>query len=305
MKNLLIIKISILFTLLLFSCQEKIENIKRNQATIEATFEAFDELDLENFEAIEIESIKVETLDIDSTYTVDIQENQKTKPAFQDIDSLTTRQDSIQPLGDANIGLRPYNLTGRLSFIKNGIESYCTCQFVDYDIVITAAHCVFDLSTKRWHENFVVYQGYRNGTYRKRHAYKLVRFPVEFWKAKKTHNVAEWDYAFIKLYSKSEEGHFGIKTLGSATVSVVGYPRNIKNGEVLQVEHSKQISNRLPYRYLIVPSNFREGSSGGAWYDSSYYVRSVTSMRFNNGYIAGAVFGNKVISDFYDIRKKD
>ena len=76
------------------------------------------------------------------------------------------RSESIQPRAASatpinNAALYPYKATCRLTYTKaNGQEGHASGALVGKKILLTAAHCVFDQTSKAQHENWKAYPGY-------------------------------------------------------------------------------------------------------------------------------------------------
>lgn len=57
----------------------------------------------------------------------------------------------------------PHIWTGRLSFSTPGGTSYCTGTSISNNIMLTAAHCLYDSTNNQWFSNWVFTPAYRNG----------------------------------------------------------------------------------------------------------------------------------------------
>lgn len=58
----------------------------------------------------------------------------------------------------------PHRWMGRLSFSVPGGTSYCSGTAISGNVMVTAAHCVYDTTNNRWHSNWVFAPAYRNGS---------------------------------------------------------------------------------------------------------------------------------------------
>lgn len=60
--------------------------------------------------------------------------------------------------------LYPHIWIGRLSFSTPGGTSYCSGTSISGNVMVTAAHCVYDSTNNRWYSNWVFAPAYRNGS---------------------------------------------------------------------------------------------------------------------------------------------
>jgi len=60
--------------------------------------------------------------------------------------------------------LYPHRWVGRLSFtLPNGNTSYCSGTSISNNVMLTAAHCLYNSSTNQWYSNWAFTPAYRNG----------------------------------------------------------------------------------------------------------------------------------------------
>ncbi|MBK8049652.1 MAG: trypsin-like serine protease [Anaerolineales bacterium] len=57
----------------------------------------------------------------------------------------------------------PHIWVGRLSFKTSGGTSYCSGTSISNNIMLTAAHCVYDSTNNVWYSNWALTPAYRNG----------------------------------------------------------------------------------------------------------------------------------------------
>lgn len=57
----------------------------------------------------------------------------------------------------------PHKWVGRLSFRVPGGTSYCSATSISGNVMLTAAHCLYDTTNNRWYSNWVFTPAYRNG----------------------------------------------------------------------------------------------------------------------------------------------
>lgn len=57
----------------------------------------------------------------------------------------------------------PHRWVGRLSFTTPGGTNYCSGTAISGNVMLTAAHCLYDSTNNRWYSNWVFTPAYRNG----------------------------------------------------------------------------------------------------------------------------------------------
>jgi hypothetical protein len=57
----------------------------------------------------------------------------------------------------------PHKWVGRLSFSTPSGTSYCSATSISGNVMLTAAHCLYDTTNNRWYSNWVFTPAYRNG----------------------------------------------------------------------------------------------------------------------------------------------
>ena len=57
----------------------------------------------------------------------------------------------------------PHRWLGRISFSAPGGTSYCSGTSISGNVMVTAAHCLYDSETNRWYSNWAFTPAYRNG----------------------------------------------------------------------------------------------------------------------------------------------
>lgn len=185
----------------------------------------------------------------------------------------------------ADLTVLPHSLVGKLFFMKNGQASYCTAQLVgNNSIILTAAHCVRDEHTGKFHEKFSFIPGYKDGT--KRFAY--VRC-VATWSTfphtiLPNHAV---DYAFGRLENPLN-GHLGLKARLPVDQWVsVGYPQVPDHEQQRVVRGGKRdISNGI---VEMTENQMQEGASGGAFIAD--LPKGPTAISVNSFTSAGLMYG--------------
>jgi hypothetical protein len=169
---------------------------------------------------------------------------------------------------EADITTSPYQYGGRLFFKKPPDTTTWwsgTAEFVgEYNILLTAAHCVRDDASGTWFTDFVFYRGYKNGGFARRFDINYVG-TKQGW-VDKTPARYQYDYAFLRTVDNSDVGHMGYKTLQSeAGWTEFGYPSNYGNNQIMQrVDGTRGRVQGGTVEMLGNP--MRHGNSGGAWF---------------------------------------
>ena len=191
-----------------------------------------------------------------------------------------------------NASMEPLSRAGKLFFNKGGKGWVCSAQFIAPGILITAAHCVRDDVTGQWYTNILYKHGYFRG--------QGISFSSQCaltyngWVSRDETKKWVWDYAMIKVRGGTDQGYFGWQYgwWGQySTAPKIGYPVDIEQGQVIQVEFGRLIKG---YQRGLVGLNHGNprsggGSSGGAWVGrygqtgnpQSNYIISVTSHSIN------------------------
>jgi hypothetical protein len=58
----------------------------------------------------------------------------------------------------------PHVWIGRLSFATSGGTAYCSGTAISGNVMLTAAHCVYDTTNNKWYSNWAFTPAYRNGS---------------------------------------------------------------------------------------------------------------------------------------------
>jgi len=163
----------------------------------------------------------------------------------------------------------PYWSTGKLTFTKksDGKLKRCTAQFVDdLKVILTAAHCVYDVDAKGWNSNFTFQRAYSDGTAAQTVSWRCLSI-FDAYHAP-SENLA-YDYAFI-LADKNDEQAPLVMTTGipvSAPLTAIGYPQTHGGGKFLYKVDGDWAS--VDRGIVTMSGNpMRGGNSGGAWFSN-------------------------------------
>jgi hypothetical protein len=156
-------------------------------------------------------------------------------------------------------------------------------------VILTAAHCLRDDKTGQWWNNFAFALQYDRGRYSRLYGWECVA-TKQGWVTGDDDFYA-WDIGMILANGNSATGEFGYSygwnPQAYPTASKIGYPVDILDGSVIQVDAGRLF--KLEDEDNIVGLNHGNrrslgGSSGGAWVGrysntvgQSNYAISVTS----------------------------
>jgi hypothetical protein len=182
--------------------------------------------------------------------------------------SRDTGQGSARVSGD--VAGVPLKWAGKLFYEQPNGGFVCSGQFVSYNVVLTAAHCLRDDATGAWFEDFVFSLQYNKGRSTANYGYDCV-MTKRGWVAT---DGSQWnfDYGLIRVLARSATGYFGWHANWSPgtyrRATKVGYPGDILNGEVVQMDSGPLAEVTGEDDMLSLshgnPRN-AGGSSGGAW----------------------------------------
>jgi hypothetical protein len=170
-----------------------------------------------------------------------------------------------------NVRMFPLTRAGRLYFNqaadKPGVGHFCTAQFVDRDIILTAAHCVQDDTPPyAYHTNFAFYLGYEGSATKRTYGWKCVATKKAWAQQGPAHRL--FDYAMIQTDAPSDVGWFGLawNWVGQYhRATKIGYPSGSFEGKVIQVD----IGSLSVHDGLVELNHgnrdVQHGSSGGGY----------------------------------------
>jgi V8-like Glu-specific endopeptidase len=190
----------------------------------------------------------------------------------------------------------PYKDIGRLFFTTPSGGASCTASVISpHNVIVTAAHCVYDVSLHRFYSNWVFVPAYRNGaapfgTFGARGATVLTAWT--------TSGSIATDVAVLSLGNNSA-GHpvtFYTGWLGrswnfGSTQShfTFGYPSNIQSAQFSQACAAESFSGGTDV--LGMGCNMTFGSSGGPWI-RVFQPDEVGALNFVNSVVSRGVAGS-------------
>ena len=183
---------------------------------------------------------------------------------------------------------RPFWNVGKLYFKDDAGTTYsCTAQFVaSKRVLMTAAHCVYDATNKKWYKNFEFRRAYDNGGGQSVGVKCITMYKAYYDPSKNR----AYDYAFAYTDTDSGAGYLGFKTgIPYSTLVAVGYPQNYGSAKYMyQVTGSKgAISGGI---VTMNGNPMRHGNSGGAWIgdlSSSFDPSANMAVGLNSFHLSG------------------
>ncbi|MDR1100842.1 MAG: serine protease [Clostridiales bacterium] len=211
-----------------------------------------------------------EILEADKYWTPERIRDAKPVPLPIDPDSGKIRVEPSEELSatEADIKALPYKCGGKLAYLQPSLF-YGSAQFVGTnDVVLTAAHCVFDRDTKCWSNNIKFMRAYKKGGYEKGFSVRALAVLADWVDGKGVD--ARLDYGFLVTTSESDAGYLNYSLELPEIATSFGYPGNISDGEIMQTVSGGIAPDYPGSRQIRMDGNpMSKGSSGGAWTDSS------------------------------------
>lgn len=195
----------------------------------------------------------------------------------------------------------PFKAIGKLYFTTPSGTSYCTASVISgNDIIVTAAHCVYDTVANQFYTGWMFYPAYRNGVAPYGgYTWSQARVLTNWVNA--TGTVQRYDVALIKLVSDVSyyTGYLGRAWDGSyvRNMTTFGYPSNLSIGTLYTWQcHAESFSSSTDV--IGMGCNMTYGSSGGPWI-YKFYPWAAGSNNYVNSVVSG---GNPAYPTFYGAR---
>lgn len=162
----------------------------------------------------------------------------------------------------------PWNRIGNISILG---RQFCTGTLVGKDLILTAAHCLWDKHNKKWFPPQFVHflAGYQRGKFSGHSTGMEIFANPDFDFAKKTDENLLNDWAFIRLVKPLGDtlGFMNITSESSSSNSInrslvlAGYRKDRR--EVLTIEENCQLINRPDSKVILSNCHSIHGDSGG------------------------------------------
>ncbi|PYB73272.1 trypsin-like serine peptidase [Rhizobium wuzhouense] len=234
---------------------ENLANVDETQLSIE---------DFSNAEAMPLPSVtKEELAKMKSEFRMrnpDIPDQTSNQPQ-EDVPSLPGTLKKINaPWTDP-----PYWSAGRLNFINDkGKPRWCTAQFVAENVILTAAHCVFNRDKRVWYSNFVFMRASSEGDSPQKVQLRCISIYKTYYDPMLNY---AYDYAFILTTDEDDRPPLMMETgtPASKTVTAIGYPQDPDRGRFMYRVKGSWL--KVEGGIATMDNNpLKKGSSGGAWF---------------------------------------
>ncbi len=161
----------------------------------------------------------------------------------------------------------PLDMAGKLFFRTTKGDFVCSAQFIGWNILMTAAHCVQDADSGEYFSDWIFALQYNKGKYTKLYRATDCVANKKAW-SEPDDTKYQVDYALITTDAKSKNGYFGVTWNWEGSYdkgTKIGYPSGVNEGETMEVVEGpitiedgivKMAHNGVPNQH---------GSSGGAW----------------------------------------
>lgn len=207
----------------------------------------------------------------------------------------------------------PWRCVGKLFFTMNGNNLTGSASAINQDILLTAAHCLYDVLQDLWAENVIFVPAYTNA-----------EEPFGMWVFDSYTVPLTWvegygeahDYGAIKLMKGGKEdknigdvvGYLGYITQlpFKQEWTAVGYPSNQSGGQIM-IKDTGPFTRTLDNNTVVgKEDDMNEGSSGGPWlldYEMSLRINGLVSFGDDNlpGEAFSPYFGEEVAEFLFDI----
>lgn len=188
------------------------------------------------------------------------------QPGLNEVIESSRVKDDLSSNGTptrADVGQRPFWNGGKFFFTKDtGGDYVCSAEFVGNNrTIMTAAHCVFNATTKQWYKNFLFRRAYNNGGGQKV-GWECLSIKTAYYSPSKNY---AYDYAFIYGDRDSGAGWLGYKSqIPYSSWTSIGYPVNYGNTQYMYKVVGTKGSNSGGV-VQMKGNPMGGGSSGGAW----------------------------------------
>jgi len=161
----------------------------------------------------------------------------------------------------------PYRTVGQLFFTDGYSDYACSATLINYDVIVTAAHCVYNTDYNYWYYGFQFVPAYMNGNAPFGYTNWYSALVLTKWMtAKKSSAGLSNDVALIELYDNIgySTGWMGYAYNASPKnmQHAIGYPSNLTGGYYTYICVAESFSGKGG---LGMGCDMTYGSSGGPW----------------------------------------
>jgi len=206
----------------------------------------------------------------------------------------------------------PYETVGKIYFSDGMYDYYCTATLIDYDIVATAAHCVYDTAYNFYYTAPIFYPAESGGVAPYGGWMPQSGAITPNWIAAKYYSlkVVKDDVALLS-YPYTDGSGFNV----SDYVGYLGYWKNLYPTQVVNtMGYPANLSSGDQFSYICTGQTFKKGSgvigmgcdmeggsSGGPWivgFYPYYYLSGWAMSVVSGGYAGSGVFYGALFSDY-------
>jgi hypothetical protein len=207
------------------------------------------------------------------------------------------RSGSFNAVSQNDLNKYPASNIGRLYVhVSGGGWAWCSATQIAPDVLITAAHCVFECSTGEWITGGTYYDGRYEQTYR---AYSPLK-SYTAWTDCDGDNIPIYDFALVRLGTPLYKDHYPATyapTVNAFSASqeayVYSYPAFTKSGNIPYFSYQDPVTPSYPADSRAeLALSIEAGSSGSAMFlsdlptanfPSSNLIVGITSYEYTRG----------------------
>jgi V8-like Glu-specific endopeptidase len=181
----------------------------------------------------------------------------------------------------ANVQAYPFKANGKLFYSRDGKNYSCSASAIDYNVILTAAHCTYNPTTGQWATNIMFKSSYADGSSTGVFA-GLKAIVPDGWGSDRNH---KYDYSMVRMsknmYPTCTKLGFDIgMPVGARQLLALGYPGEPIPGYDFNGKYMWQcLGSDLGFGsrpgVFKMENNLTGGSSGGPWLSTAYSGESL------------------------------